>query len=47
MMNTKTPLQEYLAPRAEVFSLNIKRTILSVSNEGVHGKNDDDYSWGE
>lgn len=47
MMKTKTTLQEYLAPRAEVFSLNIKRTILSLSNEGVTGKDDPDYEWGE
>lgn len=47
MIYEKTPLQEYLAPKAEVFSLNIKRTILSTSNEMVQGKNDDDYEWGE
>jgi hypothetical protein len=46
-MQTQTPLNEYLAPRAEVFSLNIKRTILSLSNESVGGRESQDIDWGE
>lgn len=43
--NSTPPLREYQAPKAEVFALTIKRTILSISNEEVAGKNDEDIQW--
>lgn len=44
-LKSQTPLEEYSTPEVQIYELRTEGHILTGSNEGVGGKDDEDTPW--